>query len=262
MKEFDELVKIIEKLRSPQGCPWDRKQTSDSLLSYLIEESNEVVDAIINKNSDHLKEELGDLLLQILLHSQIAHENNEFSIQDVVKTLSAKLINRHPHVFSDKEVQNADEVLVLWEEIKKKEKENEKHESILDKVPNNFPSILKSYKLQKAASKVGFDWSNYNDVLAKINEEIDELKDAIIKNNPEDIEHEFGDVMFGLINLSRFINVNPDVALSRANNRFIKRFKYVEKKVNESGRNFNDFSIEELENFWQEAKGTIIKDDK
>ncbi len=262
MKEFDELLETIRKLRSPDGCPWDRKQTNDSLIAYLFEESNEVADAIINNDKNHLREELGDLLLQILLHSRIAEEENEFNMKDVVYFLNKKLISRHPHVFGDETARDPDDVTRLWEEIKKNERADKKFESVLDKVPVNFYPVLRSYKLQKAASKVGFDWENYNEVFDKIDEEILELKNAIKANDAGDIEDEFGDVMFALINLSRFIDVNPDVALARTNNRFIKRFKYMENKIGESGKNFKDCSIEELEKLWQEAKEKLKIDEK
>lgn len=253
MKEFDELVRIIKQLRSPSGCPWDRKQTHQSLVQYLFEETNEVVDTIILNKTDKLKEELGDLLLQILLHSKIAEENNDFSIIDVIKILNEKLIRRHPHVFGDKKVNDADDVVVLWKDIKDNEKNNENiNTSILDNIPKNFSPLLKSYKLQKKASEVGFDWENYEGILDKIEEELKELKSAIKTN--KNIEHELGDVLFSIVNLGRFLKINSDVAIEKANLRFIERFQYIEKKVLESKKDFKEHTIEELEKYWNEAK--------
>lgn len=257
MIEFDEIKKTIDKLRSPDGCPWDKKQTHKSLLPYLYEEANEVGDAIINNDKNHLKEELGDLLLQILLHSKIAEESNDFTIQDVINNLNIKLIRRHPHVFGEETADSAEDVVKLWEDIKTIEKKDINFNSILDKVPKNFQPLLKSYKLQKIASSVGFDWKDYKGVLKKLEEEINELKEAIASNNIDNIEHEFGDILFALVNLGRFINIKADVALVKANSRFIKRFQYIENKIAKENKKFSDFSIDELEKFWQEAKKNI-----
>jgi len=254
MKEFKKLKKIIDKLRSPKGCPWDKKQTHKSLLPYLFEESNEVYDAVIKNDQNHLKEELGDLLLQILLHAKISEEKKEFDIKDVINNISDKLIRRHPHVFGEKSVNNADEVVILWDEIKKHEKKNKKKESVLDDVPSNFTPLLRSFELQKKAAKVGFDWENYNPVLDKINEELNELIDEIESNNKNNIEHEIGDLLFAVINLSRKLDINPITALMRVNLRFIERFKFVEKKVKESGKDIKKCNIDELEKYWQESK--------
>ena len=254
MNEFNKLKKNIDILRSPDGCPWDKKQTHLSLLPYLLEEANEVCDTIINQDTDHLKEELGDLLLQIMLHSKIAEENNKFNIDDVINKLNEKLIKRHPHVFKNEKADNADDVIKLWQTIKSEEKKDLKNNSILDNVPKNGSPLIRSYKLQKEASKVGFDWKNYNDVLIKIDEEINELKVAIKKNKNVDIEHELGDVLFSLINLARFLKLHSDIALTKANLRFIKRFNYIEKKIKKLNKKFSDFSITELDKFWNEAK--------
>lgn len=259
MEEFDKLVEIIDKLRGENGCPWDKEQTHKSLIPNMIEESQEVIDTLIREDYQHLKEELGDLLLQILFHSQIEKEKNNFSIQDVLKDLCSKLIRRHPHVFSDIEVSNSKEVIKLWEEIKTKEKENEKKDknSILDKIPKSFDILLICFKYQKEAAKLGFDWPDYNGPLNKIEEELNELKDAINENNILNIEHEIGDMIFALVNLGKFFNIRADVALIKANNRFYNRFSYVEKKVKESKKDFKDFTLEELDNFWTEAKNEL-----
>ena len=252
MKEFDNLKETIDKLRSPEGCPWDKKQTHNSLLPYLLEEAYEVSDAIIDNNKNNLKEELGDLLLQIMLHSKIAEEENIFGIEDVLIFLNEKLIRRHPHVFKDENADTADEVIKLWENIKLDEKKDKKNCSIFDNIPKELPPLSKSYKLQKVASSVGFDWNNINDVIAKIEEEIGELKEAIASN--DNIEHEFGDLLFSLVNIGRFLHLHSDIALLKANERFMKRFKYIEDKINVLNKSFKDFTLDELEKFWQEAK--------
>jgi tetrapyrrole methylase family protein / MazG family protein len=258
MTEFERLKEIIAKLRSPDGCPWDKEQTHKSLLPYLFEEANEVSDTIIRNDINHLREELGDLLLQIMLHSQIEAENKQFTIDEVLKDLSDKLVRRHPHVFGNEEASTSKEVLTLWEDVKKKEK-SQTYDSILDKVPYNFSPLLRSFKLQKEASKVGFDWDDYKGPLTKIDEEIKELHEAIETENVDHIEHEIGDIFFALVNLGKFFSIRSDVALTKANHRFYQRFKYVEKKVKESGKEFKDFTLDELDKFWDEAK-VVLKD--
>ena len=252
MKEFDELKKTIDKLRSPDGCPWDKKQTHNSLLPYLLEEAYEVSDAIIDNDKNNLREELGDLLLQIMLHSKIAEEENIFTIEDVLTVLNEKLIRRHPHVFKDENAENADEVMKLWEAIKQDEKKNKKNNSVFDNIPKELPPLSKSYKLQKVAGSVGFDWDNINGVIDKIDEEIGELKEAIDEN--ENIEHEFGDLLFSLVNIGRFLHIHSDIALLKANERFMKRFNYIEDKIRNLNKTFKDFTLNELEEFWKEAK--------
>ena len=185
------------------------------MLPYLLEETNEVIDTIINRDPMHLKEELGDLLLQILLHAKIAEENKEFNIDEVLTTLSEKLVRRHPHVFGGKSASNSDEVVKLWDQIKKEEKEQKKTENILDSIPKNLTPFLRAIKLQKEASKVGFDWKNHKEVLDKVEEEIEELKEAIDKNT--NIEDEFGDILFALVNLARFLKIDSEIALAKAN---------------------------------------------
>ncbi|OHD38178.1 MAG: nucleoside triphosphate pyrophosphohydrolase [Spirochaetes bacterium GWF1_31_7] len=259
MKTFEDLKNIVIKLRSPEGCPWDRKQTHDSLLPFLFEESNEVADTIISKDYNHLKEELGDILLHILLHSKIAEENKNFTIDDVINDISEKLIRRHPHVFGEIKAETADEVNIIWENVKNEERKKTVALSILDKIPNTFHPLLRSYKLQKEASKVGFDWKDYLPVLDKVHEELEEIKEAIQSDNIENIEHELGDLLFSTVNLGRFFDVNSDVALTKCNKRFYERFRLVEKQVLQSGKSFNDFSLEELDLFWDKAKALLKK---
>lgn len=254
MKSFEDLIKIVEKLRSPEGCPWDRKQTHDSLLPFLFEETNEVADTIISKDMVHLKEELGDILLHILLHSKIAEENNEFNLNEVINDISEKLVRRHPHVFGEIKAETADDVDRIWESVKVEERKGLKHSSRLDKIPNNFHPLLRSYKLQKEASKVGFDWDDYKPVLDKIDEEVQEIRDAIDSGVVEDIEHEIGDLIFAAVNLGRFFDVNADVSLTKCNKRFYERFRLVEEQVAFSGKDFKDFTLDELDIFWDKAK--------
>jgi MazG family protein len=250
MKErytFEDLKEIMSRLR--KECPWDRKQTHESLKKYLIEEVYEVLDAIDRKDWEALKEELGDLLLQPVFHAKLAEERGLFNIDDVIDHLCKKLIERHPHVFGEEEAKTAEEVLKNWERRK-----IEKRKSVLEGVPKHLPALMRAEKLQKKASKVGFDWSCAEDVEKKVQEEWKELKEAIESGNKEKIEHEFGDLLFALVNLARFLKIDPEEALQKANERFIERFSHVERRVKESGKRWEDFSVEQLEEFWQEAK--------
>jgi len=250
MKErytFEDLKRIMSELR--QKCPWDRKQTHESLKKYLIEEAYEVLDAIDRKDWEALKEELGDLLLQPVFHAKLAEEKGLFNIDDVVDLLCKKLIERHPHVFGEEEAKTAEEVLSKWEQRKA-----QKRKSILDGVPPSLPALLRAYKLQKKAASVGFDWQNIEDVEKKVHEEWNEFWEAYKSGDKERIEHELGDLLFALVNLARFLNIDPEEALQKANNRFIKRFSYIEQKVKESGKDWKDFSLKELDRFWEEAK--------
>lgn len=254
-KEFNKLVKIVKKLRAPDGCPWDKKQTLFSLRDHLIEETFELIEAIDKKDTENIKEELGDLLLHIVMHSVIAAEENLFTLNDVINTISEKLIRRHPHVFGSKSADSVEAVLVNWEKIKRDEKRDRK--SILDGIPKALPSIQKAYKLQEKAKKVGFDWENVEDCTKKVEEEFLELKEAIKYKSFDEIESEFGDVIFSLINLSRFLNINADKALQKANEKFKHRFQYIENKLTEIGLSFEDASIEFLEELWQKSKNVV-----
>ena len=251
---FDDLVEIMRKLRSPEGCPWDREQTHESLVPYLIEETYEVVDAITKRDYENLREELGDLLLQVVFHSQIASEEGKFTIDDVVDGICKKLIFRHPHVFGDRDdIKTSEDVLEKWEEFKKKE--GKKRESLLDGIPESLPALDYALKLQKRAAKVGFDWKDFEGIKEKLLEEIEEVEESYRKGNREKIEEEVGDLLFMVVNLARALNVNPEIALRKANQKFVRRFSYIEKKAREKGKSLEEMSLEEMEELWQEAKG-------
>lgn len=256
MDKFDKFVEIIATLRGENGCPWDKKQTHDSLLQFLFEETNEVADTIVSKDYKHLQEELGDLLLQIVLHSQIAKENNEFAISDVIDSISEKMIRRHPHIFAGVKVNSEDEVNQLWEEIKKKEQKDnvDKEESILDKIPQELPTLSKTKKIQKEVIKNGFDWpkEDYLSVIGKVKEEIEEIEDAIKNKNFEHIEAEIGDLLFATIHLALHLDVDAETALFKCNDRFSQRFRLVELQAKE--KKMKDYSLKELHQFWKNAK--------
>lgn len=253
MDEFRKLVGIMERLRAEGGCEWDRAQSHSSLRQYLLEETHEVLDAISRKKPELLCEELGDLLIQILFHSQIASENGEFDISDVIASISGKMVRRHPHVFGDATADTPDAVSIQWDHIKKT-LENKKHSSLIGGVPKKFPSLLRAAKITKKAARVGFDWENTGQVLAKVDEEIGELKIAISESDPAGIEHELGDLLFALVNLARFINVNPEVALITANERFERRFRAMEKIASESGCSIDKADPATLDRYWEMAK--------
>ncbi|WP_456342647.1 nucleoside triphosphate pyrophosphohydrolase [Thermovibrio sp.] len=256
MKEkytFSDLVKVMEKLRSPEGCPWDREQTHESLLKYLIEEAYEVVDAVLKGDDEELKEELGDLLLQVVFHSQIAKERGAFTVEDVIDSITRKLIFRHPHVFGGKEgIKSAEDVNREWEKLK--EKEGKKRESSLDGIPKSMPALERAYKLQKRAEKVGFDWKDFKGIKEKIVEELQEIEEELKRGDREKLEEELGDLLFMAVNLSRFLGVHPEIALRKANEKFEKRFRYMEKRAKETGKELKEMSLEEMEELWQEAK--------
>lgn len=251
---FDKLVQIMARLRGPNGCPWDHEQTHESIVPQLIEEAHEVISAIDHKNYPHLCEELGDLLLHILFHSQMASERGDFTIDNVVHGLTEKLIRRHPHVFGDTTVKDSSEVMKNWDDIKNLEKKNDPSESILDSVPKSLPALFQAYKLSKKASKVGFDWKKTEDVIPKIYEEIRELEVEIGNKNVTGQEHEIGDLFFALANLCRFMKIQPEEALRKSNIRFRNRFLLMEKAIHQDGREMPSLSLEEWDQFWTQAK--------
>ena len=253
-KSFDRLVKIVRRLRAPDGCPWDREQTHKSLRPYLIEEVYELVDAIDSENYDDMKEELGDVLLHIIFHTDIRAEAGDFDIDDVIEYVCAKLIRRHPHVFGDVEVSGADEVLHNWENIKLSErKENDENASLLDGIPRSMPALLVAQRMQEKAARIGFDWTEIEDVREKLREEISELDEALKSNDADKIEDEIGDVLFVITNLARFLKINSEMALRRTNEKFSKRFRYIEKKLREE--KIEEPTLEIMDKFWNEAKG-------
>lgn len=253
-KRFNNLLKIMSKLRGKKGCPWDKEQTTESLKPFLIEEAYEVIEAIDEKSPEKMKEELGDLLLQVVFHAQLAKERKEFDMEDILETLEEKLIRRHPHVFGDVSYEDAKEVLVQWEKIKKQEKANIKRESMLDSVPKELPALLRAHRLQDKASRVGFDWKHINDVFAKVEEEIKEFKGAVKEKKPDEIEDELGDIFFALVNVARFLEINPEDALRKTISKFISRFRYIEEKAKEADRELSDMTLEEMDKYWEEAK--------
>lgn len=252
--ELDNLVNIMEKLRSNNGCPWDKEQTHESLKPYLIEECYEVLEALEEMDMDLLEEELGDLLLQIVFHSQLAREKGYFDMTDVITSICKKLISRHPHVFGNLKVDTAEKVLKNWEEIKREEKNEKSYAESLMRIPKHLPALMKSYKIQEKAAKVGFDWENMDGALKKVNEELNELKIAYEKGDETSINEEIGDLIFAVVNVARFLNVRPEIALNETIDKFIRRFRYIEKKANENGQDLKKMTLEEMDNLWCEAK--------
>jgi tetrapyrrole methylase family protein/MazG family protein len=256
---IERLLGVMRRLRAPDGCPWDREQTNESLKSDLIEEAYEVIDAIESGNVSHLEEELGDLLLQVVFHSQICEEDGHFEFSDVANAIIDKLERRHPHVFGEVQVSDSGEVLQNWDAIKKGEKqEGDKPASIVSGIPRHLPALQKAHQVQKRAARAGFDWDHINDVLAKLHEEIEEVKDAINRDHEEDIRAELGDLLFSVVNVSRYLGHNPEELLNHNIKKFVRRFQHVEEKVHVSGREFREFSLDELDAFWDEAKASEI----
>lgn len=258
MIEIDNLLEVMDRLRGEGGCNWDKKQTHESLTPYLLEETYEVVDALDKRDMTNLREELGDLLFQIVFHSKIASENKQFHLRDVAISISEKLIRRHPHVFGDPKNLDSEEVVKNWSKLKEKEKElqGRKERSILDDIPVSMPALQRSLKIQEKVSEVGFDWDSASGVLDKVKEEIKELEEELEKENAsfERKEEELGDVLFTLVNLSRFLKVNPETALRKANHKFRERFQFIEKKAGEYQRSIRDLSKDEMEELWQISK--------
>lgn len=249
---FEEIVSL---LRSENGCAWDKKQTPMTLRPYLIEEAYELYDAIESGDTDHIREELGDLLLQIFLLAQIASEKNLFTIDAVAESIIEKIINRHPHVFGSTEIHDADEVIRQWEKIKKKEKAHCR--SLLDGIPRHLPALHKAYRVQQKVSRVGFDWERIEDIASKLDEEVAEFKNAIQSPEREKVIEEAGDVLFTIANILRFMNINPEEALTKTTNKFMARFEYIEKQARGMKKNLDDMSIEEMEILWEEAKNHV-----
>ncbi len=251
---FHGLVQLMARLRGPDGCPWDRAQTANSLRPFLIEECYEVVDALDEGSPEKLKEELGDLLFQIIFHSRIAEEQGSFTITDVIAANREKMVRRHPHVFGDAVLATDREVLANWEEIKRQEKGHKDRTSMLEGVPRSLPALLRAHRLQERASRVGFDWSRTEEVLEKLDEEIREFKDAFAQRDAAAAEDELGDILFSLVNLSRFIGVDPEEALRKTTAKFSRRFRYIEERSASMGRPLEQMGLEEMDRLWQESK--------
>lgn len=247
---FSRLLDIMDDLR--EKCPWDKKQTNESLRANTIEETYELSEAILNGDNEEIKKELGDLLLHIIFYAKIGDEKDSFDIGDVCNAISEKLVFRHPHVFGDTTIESAELVEQSWEQIKMKEKNGNK--TILDGVPTSLPSLVKAYRIQDKARNSGFDWNERRDVWDKVNEEMGELKIEIDKEDEDRMEAEFGDLLFSIVNAARLYHVNPDNALERTNRKFIKRFTYLEKEAKQNGLNLKDMTLGEMEEIWQEAK--------
>ena len=248
LKAFDRLLTIMDELR--EQCPWDQKQTMETLRPLTIEETYELGDAILDADLNEVKGELGDLLLHILFYSRIASETNDFDISDVINGICEKLIYRHPHIYSDVKVKDETEVKQNWENLKLKEGKL----SVLQGVPKSLPALVKAYRIQEKVAGVGFDWEHSDQVWSKVEEEIGELKEEIVNKNQDAIEDEFGDVLFSLINYARFLNINPENALERTNKKFIKRFQYLEKKAKGLQKSLSEMNLDEMDVYWDESK--------
>ncbi len=251
---FQDLVDIVSTLRGPNGCPWDKKQTHQSLKPFLLEEAYEVLEVLDNAEPAKLREELGDLLFQVLLHAQLAKEADNFSIEDVIQTVAEKMTRRHPHVFGDAQLNTPQEVLANWEQIKQAERGCSKT-SALDGVPHQLPSLIRAHRLQERAARLGFDHPSLEAAFNKVQEEIKEFEDAFRGGKTEEMEEELGDLFFTLVNLARFIEVNPEDALHKTIMKFIKRFRYIEEAIARQGRLLNSAGLEEMDALWEEAKG-------
>lgn len=252
--DFMDLLDIMDKLRGEDGCPWDTEQTHVSLKKYLIEESYEVIEAIDNKDVDMLIEELGDVLLQVVFHSQIGKEDGFFEIKDVIQSICDKMINRHPHVFSDLEINNSIEVLENWDKIKSKEQGTETYTDSIRHIAKTLPALMRADKVQKKASKVGFDWDNIEDAMKKIIEEYKEIEDVYKSKNKVKILEEIGDLLFSVVNVARFLDIDPENALNYSIDKFINRFQYIEDEAISMGRQLDNMSLEEMDKLWKEAK--------
>ena len=249
LQAFGRLLDIMDDLRDK--CPWDSKQTIDSLRYLTLEEAYELSDAILDKNMDEIREELGDLMMHLVFYAKIGEEKQAFDVRDVLEGISDKLVYRHPHIYSDVHVDNAEEVADNWEKLKLKEGK----ESVLSGVPKSLPPLLKAYRMQEKAKGVGFEWEKREQVWEKVEEEMNELKAEVEQNAPkEKVEDEFGDLLFALVNYARFLGINPDDALERTNRKFIRRFQYIETQSAKEGHNLTDMTLEEMDAYWNRAK--------
>lgn len=255
MSNFQKLIDIMARLRGPNGCPWDREQTPQTLKPYLVEETYEVLDALDDDDDDEIVEELGDLLLQIVFHAQIASEENRFTIEDVAEAISEKLIRRHPHIFGDVEANDADQVVKNWQAIKTREKAQKgKPEGALDGVPRQLPALLRAQRIQEKASRVGFDWDATDPVMDKVQEEMNEFLEDYRNSRRDKMKEEFGDLLFALVNLGRFLDINPEEALQQTVEKFRTRFAYIESELGKIGKKPEGATLEEMDALWDIAK--------
>ncbi len=248
LEAISRLLDIMDDLRA--GCPWDKKQTFDSLRHLTIEEVYELADAIIEKNPDEIKKELGDLLLHIVFYAKLGSEIKSFDIADIANAISEKLVFRHPHIYGDVKVKDEQEVKENWEKLKLKEGKK----SVLEGVPKSLPAMVKAMRLQEKAKGVGFDWDNKEQVWDKVNEELNEFYVEVENNDQQKMEEEFGDVLFSMINYARFVGINPETALEKTNKKFIKRFQFLEDKIKNEGKDLKEMTLEQMEKYWQKAK--------
>lgn len=262
---FKKLVEVMARLRAPGGCPWDREQTHATLRTYLIEEAYEVLEAMDAKDDDKFAEELGDLLLQVLFHSQIANEEHRFTIVDVIREIYEKMIRRHPHVFGRKHAKDSAEVLRNWEIIKAEERrqkgkpaETAQPESILHGVPRSLPALLQGFQLTRKAARVGFDWHNVDGIFDKLQEEANELRGALKEGKATEVEGELGDILFVAVNLARFLKIDPELAMTRANLKFTRRFEEMERIARDHGTTFDKVPRPEMETLWGDAKRNLL----
>ena len=255
--EFDKLVEVMDRLRAEDGCPWDREQTHASLKPFLLEEAYEVLEAIDLQDDEELCSELGDLLLQVVFHAQIAREEDRFCAADVCRAIVDKLVRRHPHVFGDGRADSSDQVLANWEEIKREERSSRgEPASILDGVPRHLPALLRAQRLQAKAARVGFDWPHIDGPLDKVEEEFAELRQAWNRGDGEEVEEEFGDLLFALVNTGRFLDLCPEDALRRAADKFESRFRAVETVLKEQKKDIDEVSLKEMDRIWDQVKGS------
>ena len=255
--KFAQLTTIMRRLRGPGGCPWDAEQSHESLKRYLLEECYEVIEAIDKSDPEHLKEELGDLMLQPVFHAAIAEEKEEFTMADVLQTICDKLVLRHPHVFGDQIVKSADEQVENWERIKKMEK-GEERKSALAGVPPHLPALLKAQKITEKAARVGFDWEHVDQVFAKVIEELHEFEETMVTGDETQMEAELGDLLFAIVNLGRFLSLNPEEALRKTIERFSRRFTHIEETMHARGVQMKEATLDEMEILWEEAKAAEI----
>ncbi len=253
-KCMEDFVEILKQLRGENGCPWDREQTHESLKPCLIEETYEVIDAIDKKDKESLREELGDLLLQVVFHANLAEEQGWFDLKDVIENVSRKMIYRHPHVFSDSNAEDLTQALSTWEKMKKKEKETTSYTQAMQDIPDALPALMKSYKVQKKAADAGFDWDTIKGAFDKIKEETDELMEISNHQDHEKQKEEIGDLLFSVVNASRFLDIDPEDALSNTIRKFISRFSYIESAAEHNGKKLKEMNLDEMDALWEQSK--------